>query len=69
MVNMMRVNISLDAESIRKLDACCSNFGENRSEFLRNQIAIVYDKMNGNPELLSIMHNLQDLQSKLESVL
>ena len=68
MANMIRVNISLDAESIRKLDECCVQFSENRSEFLRNQIALVYDKMNNNAELVSIMHQLQDLQSKLNSV-
>lgn len=60
------VNFRLPAEDLKKLDYLVDLSGYNtRSAFLLSWIRIEYDRINGNPQLMEVIHKARELNDLL----
>lgn len=62
------ITFRLSFDNLNKLDELCKIYGLKRGDFLVQCVTAEYDKMTGNPELIKILANMNDLASQLKAL-
>lgn len=63
---MYQINIRVDDSIKEKFDFICETYGLTRIQTFAEMVNSTYDSINGNPELVDVLHQMQALKDKLE---
>lgn len=67
-VETVGITTRMPVDVVDKLDKICSLTKQKRSEFLIGIINAEYDRINGNPELKSLLSQMSELSEKLKNL-
>ena len=59
--------LRMTADDYDRLSACAEATGVSRSEFLRAYIVSSYDRLNGSPELRSLLEQMKNLTEQAKA--